>query len=273
MMLCALRPPRRKRKGAAPEGLTPVALGPEEAEEVRFQAARLLYLWASAAAAGVEAPLSGERAEYWAWRLARGRETLRDFTDLRHGFQVGAEGGWRKEGCEGKRLFYCECGRVCLRAARWLCFGVRGWRPGRARQEGCLGLTCRCAAKALWQAALRRGPGPFGRAAGAAQSCPPTPLPRRLLAPHTAAAGAAVAGGGAATMGRPARGRGGGRGGGAGGRRLELMRGARRAAPLRRPSHAEKRASERCGSAWGTRADLRAAAEKLLRDGGGVASD
>ncbi|KIY99844.1 hypothetical protein MNEG_8115 [Monoraphidium neglectum] len=73
--------------GAAPEGLTPVALGPEEAEEVRFQAARLLYLWASAAAAGVEAPLSGERAEYWAWRLARGRETLRDFTDLRHGFQ------------------------------------------------------------------------------------------------------------------------------------------------------------------------------------------
>lgn len=66
----------------------PVALGPEEAEEVRFQAARLAYLWGSAAAAGVEAPLARERAEYWLWRLDKARPSLRDFTDLRHGFQV-----------------------------------------------------------------------------------------------------------------------------------------------------------------------------------------
>jgi hypothetical protein len=80
-------PPFPPPQGAAPSGLIPVALGPDELEEVRFQAARLAHLWGRAAAAGVEAPLSGERAEYWAWRLERGRHSLREFTDLRHGFQ------------------------------------------------------------------------------------------------------------------------------------------------------------------------------------------
>lgn len=67
----------------------PVTLGPEEAEEVRFQAARLAYLWGRAAAAGVEEPLASERAEYWGWKLGREQASLRDYTDLRQGFQVG----------------------------------------------------------------------------------------------------------------------------------------------------------------------------------------
>jgi hypothetical protein len=84
---------RRRQQGTAHHGLLPVTLTPEEAAELRFQAARLAYLWARAAAIGIEAPLSGERAEYWGWRAEREGMSLRDFTDLRHGFQVGCAAG------------------------------------------------------------------------------------------------------------------------------------------------------------------------------------
>jgi len=76
-------------KGTAPQGLLPVTLTPEEGEEVRFQCARLAYLWGRAAAAGVELPLAAERSEYWGWRMEREELSLRDYTDLRHGLQVG----------------------------------------------------------------------------------------------------------------------------------------------------------------------------------------
>ncbi len=75
----------------------PVTLGPDEAEEVRFQAAHLAYIWGRAVALGIEAQLAPERAEYWCWRLEQ-RATLRDFQDLRHGFQVSATAAGLCEG-------------------------------------------------------------------------------------------------------------------------------------------------------------------------------
>ncbi|KAI8469319.1 MAG: hypothetical protein J3K34DRAFT_522208 [Monoraphidium minutum] len=89
--------------GAAPEGLTPVSLSPEEAEEVSFQAARLAALWGAAAGAGAEPALARERAEYWAWRAERGRPSLRDFTDLRRGFQELRMRGAEQQVWEARR--------------------------------------------------------------------------------------------------------------------------------------------------------------------------
>lgn len=73
-------------------------LSEEEASEIRLRAARLAYMWGCAAGAGLEAPLAAERAEYWAWRAEREVLSLRDFSDLRVGFQVG---GWGVESFEG----------------------------------------------------------------------------------------------------------------------------------------------------------------------------
>jgi hypothetical protein len=123
-------------QGAAPQGLIPVALGPDEIEEVRFQAARLAHLWGRAAAEGLEAPLAGARAEYWAWRLERGRHTLREFTDLRHGFQVGAGGGRRAQGAGSSRAPGCGSAPQARRF-RQQAPGLLAWHRHPLRPDPC----------------------------------------------------------------------------------------------------------------------------------------
>jgi hypothetical protein len=52
-----------------PTDKTSYAVSAAEIEEISFRRSWVAYLWASAAALGVEKHLSGERAEYWGSRL------------------------------------------------------------------------------------------------------------------------------------------------------------------------------------------------------------